>query len=232
MASVLKLRQFAVAPTGTHRASLIFLHGSGDTGQGVRSWIRDILKKELVFQHIKVIYPTAPSRPYTPMKGALSNVWFDRYKISNDCPEHLESIDSMSQILSSLVDEEVKAGISKDKIIIGGFSMGGAMAMHLAYRYNQQVAGVFALSSFLTKDSIVYQVLQNCKASLPELYQCQGEADELALYSWGEETNARLKSLGVTATFHSFPDLHHEMCRTELENLKIWILKKLPLDTH
>ncbi|CAM2096233.1 unnamed protein product [Caretta caretta] len=96
-------------------------------------------------------------RPYTPMRGALSTVWFDRWKISNECPEHIETIDSMCRVLTNVIDDEVKNGISKNKIILGGFSMGGGMAMHLAYRYHQDVAGVFALSSFLNKTSAVYQ---------------------------------------------------------------------------
>ncbi|XP_041106567.1 lysophospholipase-like protein 1 [Polyodon spathula] len=228
MAAFSNLHKCVVSQTGKHTATVIFLHGSGDSGQGIRTWICDVLKQDLAFQHIRVIYPTAPLRPYTPMKGAQSNVWFDRYKISNDCPEHLESIDSMCKVLGDLVDVEVKAGISKNRILIGGFSMGGAMALHLAFRFHPQVAGVFALSSFLNKDSIVYQVLQNSEAPLPELFQCHGKADNLVLYQWGEETNALLKSLGTRTSFHSFPNLYHELSRPELEQLKSWILKKLP----
>lgn len=61
------------------------------------------------------------SRPYTPMRGSLSNVWFDRYKISNDCPEHIETIDSMCQELTGLIDDEVKNGITKNRILLGKF---------------------------------------------------------------------------------------------------------------
>ncbi|MXQ82016.1 hypothetical protein E5288_WYG004791 [Bos mutus] len=129
----------------------------GDSGQGLRTWIKQVLNQDLTFQHIKVIYPTAPPRPYTPLRGGISNVWFDRLKISNDCPEHLESIDVMCQVLTDLIDDEVKTGIKKNRILVGGFSMGGCMAMHLAYRNHQDVAGVFALSSFLNKASAVYQ---------------------------------------------------------------------------
>lgn len=53
------------------------------------------------------------------MKGGLSNVWFDRFKISNDCPEHLESIDGMRRVLTELIDDEVKSGIQKSRILIG-----------------------------------------------------------------------------------------------------------------
>ncbi|XP_059696993.1 lysophospholipase-like protein 1 isoform X2 [Haemorhous mexicanus] len=157
MAAPAALQRSVVSPAGRHTASLIFLHGSGDTGQGARAWIKQILNQDMAFQHIKVIYPTAPARPYTPMKGAFSNVWFDRYKICNDCPEHIESIDSMCRGLTDLINDEVKNGIAKSRILIGGFSMGGGMAMHLAFRFHQDLAGVFALSSFLNKDSAVYQ---------------------------------------------------------------------------
>ncbi|XP_025216157.1 lysophospholipase-like protein 1 isoform X4 [Theropithecus gelada] len=206
------LQRCIVSPTGRHSASLIFLHGSGDSGQRLRMWIKQVLNQDLTFQHIKIIYPTAPPR----------------FKISNDCPEHLESIDVMCQVLTDLIAEEVKSGIKKNRILIGGFSMGGCMAMHLAYRNHQDVAGVFALSSFLNKASAVYQALQKNNDVLPELFQCHGTADELVLHSWAEETNAMLKSLGVTTKFHSFPDVYHELSKPELDKLKLWILTKLP----
>ncbi|XP_056424335.1 lysophospholipase-like protein 1 isoform X2 [Hyla sarda] len=199
-----------------------------DSGPGIKSWIRELLKKDLAFSHIKVIFPTAPARPYTPMKGAISNVWFDRHKISIHSPENHESINSMCQTLTDLVKEEEASGIAKNRILLGGFSMGGAMAMHLAYRYHRDVAGVFALSSFLNNNSIVYKELEAAPQSLPELFQCHGQADELVFHQWGENTCTRLKGLGVTSSFHSLPNLLHELSLQELELLHSWILKKLP----
>lgn len=155
-------------------------------------------------------------------------MWFDRFKISNDCPEHLESIDVMCQVLTDLINDEVKSGIKKNRILIGGFSMGGCMAMHVAYRNHQDVAGVFALSSFLNKASAVYQALQQRDGAPPELFQCHGTADELVLHSWGQETNSALRALGVSTTFHSFPGLFHELSPGELEKLRAWVLAKLP----
>ncbi|TNN02083.1 hypothetical protein fugu_009570 [Takifugu bimaculatus] len=231
MAAVRRLQLCAVSPAGTHSASVIFLHGSGDTGQGLRSWVRDILTPDLAFSHIRVIYPTAPVRPYTPMRGALSTVWFDRYKISRDCPEHLESIDTMCSSLGAVIQEEVKAGIPTHRIIIGGFSMGGAMALHLACRYHPDVAGVFALSSFLNKDSAAFQATEDRfhrGLPLPELFQCHGSTDELVLPAWGEETSALLRKAGMSTLFYSFPGLSHQLSSPEMEMLRSWILQKLP----
>nr|XP_043890084.1 lysophospholipase-like protein 1 [Solea senegalensis] len=239
MAAARRLQLCAVSPTGRHSASVIFLHGSGDTGQGLRAWVRDVLVPDLAFSHVRVIYPTAPVRPYTPMRGALSNVWFDRYKISRDSPEHLESVDAMCSSLGSIIEDEVKAGIPKHRIIIGGFSMGGAMALHLVCRHHPDVGGVFALSSFLNKDSAAFQdVEKRLKAglSLPELFQCHGTSDELVLHQWGEDTSVLLRKFGMNTAFHSFPGLNHQLSQPEMELLRGWILSKLPatasFDSH
>ncbi|KAM3873573.1 lysophospholipase-like protein 1 [Diretmus argenteus] len=234
MAAMQKLQRCAVSPTGKHSASVIFLHGSGDTGRGIRAWVRDVMVPDLAFDHIRVIYPTAPARPYTPMQGMLSTVWFDRRKISRDCPEHLESIDAMCSTLGSIIQDEVNAGVPKHRMIIGGFSMGGAMALHLACRYHPDVAGVFALSGFLNTDSVAFQAAEErarAGNSLPELFQCHGTSDELVLHQWGEDTAALLRKAGMAATFHSFPGLHHQLSQPEMELLRTWILAKLPPTT-
>lgn len=211
--------------------AVVLVQGSsqGDTGQGLRAWVRDVT--DLAFTHIRVIYPTAPARPYTPMRGALSNVWFDRVKISRDCPEHLDSIDAMATTLGSVIQDEVNAGIPKHRIVIGGFSMGGGMALHLACRFHPDVAGVFALSSFLNKDSVAFQAVQErsrAGLSLPELFQCHGSSDDLVLHQWGQDTSVLLQKAGMNASFHSFPGLYHQLCRPEMELLHQWILEKLP----
>ncbi|XP_035529155.1 lysophospholipase-like protein 1 [Morone saxatilis] len=234
MAAVRKLQICALSPTGKPSASVIFLHGSGDTGQGLRAWVRDVTVPDLAFNHIRVIYPTAPARPYTPMRGSLSTVWFDRYKISRDCQEHLESIDTMCTTLGSVIQDEVNAGIPKHRIVIGGFSMGGAMALHLVCRYHPDIAGVFALSSFLNKDSVAFQAVEErfrARLPLPELFQCHGTSDDLVLHQWGDDTSVMLKKAGMNTTFHSLPGMHHQLSQPEMEMLRSWILKRLPPTT-
>ncbi|XP_071401885.1 lysophospholipase-like protein 1 isoform X5 [Centroberyx affinis] len=184
MAAVRKLQRCAVSPTGQHSASVIFLHGSGDTGRGLRAWVRDVMVPDLAFSHIRVIYPTAPA----------SNLFFSFF-------------------------------VSKFK---GGFSMGGAMALHLACRYHPDIAGVFALSSFLNKDSVAFQERVRAGNSLPDLFQCHGTSDDLVLHQWGEDTAALLRKAGMGATFHSLPGLHHQLSQPEMELLRTWILTKLP----
>ncbi|XP_035697102.1 lysophospholipase-like protein 1 [Branchiostoma floridae] len=225
---VLNLQKNIVCQTGKHTASVIFLHGSGDTGEGVCSWIQDLIGNGLVFPHIRMVFPTAPPRPYTPMMGQMTTVWFDRHRISPDVPDHMESVDIMCEHLNRLIEEEVSSGIPKERIILGGFSMGGAMAMQVAYRLHLSVAGVAALSAFLNNDSAVYKAVKEANSPLPELFLCQGGKDPLVMPEWVKQTHRMMDGLGVPSQFHFFPKMYHEMCVQELELLRTWILKKLP----
>ncbi|XP_033733797.1 lysophospholipase-like protein 1 [Pecten maximus] len=207
-------------------AAVLFLHGSGDTGNGVSDWVKMASRGEFHFPHAKVLYPTAPIRPYTPMGGAMSNVWFDRMQISPNVPEHAQSVEAMCGTLSDLIQQEVA---NANSVILGGFSMGGAMALHLAYRFNRDVAGVFALSSFINNGSALFKELEALpdNSQLPPLFYCQGEKDDLALPVWAENTFAQLSSLGVKGTFTKYP-IHHELNKAELLSLKTWINGLIP----
>eukprot|EP00105_Crassostrea_gigas_P011445 XP_011427114.1 PREDICTED: lysophospholipase-like protein 1 [Crassostrea gigas] len=232
MASRWKILPRIVAQSGPkHSASVIWLHGSGDTGPGVLEWINMVWKEEFQFPHIKLIYPTADPIPYTPNACQPSTVWFDRQQISPMVPEILSSVDASAAKLNDLVQNEVDSGIPLSRIIIGGFSMGGGMAFHMAYRYQREVAGCFALSSFLNNESVVYKKLRNVedRSALPPLLQCHGTRDELVLFDWGKTTFKTLTDLGVYGEFHEF-NIFHEFNKKELQILQRWMLDKLPPD--
>lgn len=153
-------------------------------------WIRFLLGQDMTFGHIKMVFPTAPLQKYTPLDGEvirifffksfgmnlnflflvqLSNVWFDRKSISIEAKECRLSLASIYETVGELLKTEIDAGIPENRIIVGGFSMGGALAMHTGFHINQSLAGVFAISSFLNRGSIVYDSLKNRTNSLKPL---------------------------------------------------------------
>lgn len=161
----LKLGKLTVTPPIVARqnpeGSIIILHGSCDTGSGMKSWLDQIRESEFSFHNYRILYPTAPIRPYTLMNGEKTGIWFDRLSLGPRVPEDLLSIEATAHELKELIQEESKnTGVPLGKMIVGGFSMGGIMALHLAYRFQSQIAGVFALSSFLPMESAVYNTLK------------------------------------------------------------------------
>lgn len=213
---------------GKNTGTVIFLHGSGGTGSLSKEWV-EMLKPEIALPHLKIIFPTAPLRPYTPLFGELSNVWFNRIKISPKCPEHLETLNSASEDLKQIVQKEIDSGIPADRIVIGGFSMGGAMSLHMGYRITPQIGGVFALSSFLNENSLVYQELQQNKSQkLPPLFYTQGDRDDLVLFEWAENTFKQLQSYGVEGQFMTKKGCFHELKKKEIDAVWNWITELIP----
>ncbi|XP_045782251.1 lysophospholipase-like protein 1 [Maniola jurtina] len=211
-----------------HTATVIFFHGSGATGDHMKEWVH-LLAKNFTFPHIKVLYPTAPLQPYTPAGGQMSNVWFDRVDINPNAPEALESLEKIEHDVKNLIKTENDAGIASNRIIVGGFSMGGALALHTAFRWEPNVAGVFAFSSFLNDNSIVYQELKKStnNANVP-LLQIHGDIDDLVDLTWGQTTFMELQSLGVKGEFHVMERLGHSLNKKGLNIIRDWVEKLLP----
>lgn len=216
------------ATNKAHQASVIFFHGSGDTGSGIYDWVKFLIG-DISQPHIKFVFPTAPSRPYTPLNGEKSNVWFDRLDITPDVPEDKPTLESMGSEVRRLIDEEIKSGISLDKIVVGGFSMGGALALHTAYHWLPGLAGVFAMSSFLNHNSIVYDHLKQNPSKIP-LLMFHGDRDTLVPQAWGEKTFKCLQDLGVQGKFVPLSNTLHELKKKELQELMEWIKRLLPYE--
>ncbi|KAG7297053.1 hypothetical protein JYU34_019986 [Plutella xylostella] len=211
-----------------HTGTVIFFHGSGDVGENMKEWVNIMLKNKFSFPHLKVLFPTAPLQPYTPAGGQMSNVWFDRAGISPQVPEKTESLSRIEVIVKDLLQKENDAGIPSNRIIVGGFSMGGSLTLHTAYRWDRNIAGAFVFSSFLNEKSLVYDELKSSPGQLPPLLQLHGDSDELVPVEWGISTHDRLKELGVQGDFQVLQKLGHSINTRGMHHIKEFIEKLLP----
>lgn len=103
--------------------------------------------------------------------------------------------------------------------------MGGALALHTAYRFNPGLAGVFTLSSFLNNNSAVFN---EPKALETPLYMCHGDRDTLIPISWGQQTYKNLTKIGINGKFIPVKNTMHELKKNEIEGLFQWIENILP----
>lgn len=203
-------------------ATVIFLHGSGDTGPGLCEWIESLIGL-FSFPHVKLLFPTAPLQNYTAAAREMRHVWFDRKSISMEAKESVESIQEIGKVMNKLIEEEISQGVPLSNIIVGGFSMGGGLALQVAYKFTPGLRGVFALSSFLNRDSKVFQNLKDHGPPHTPLLMYHGESDDLVPIKWGKATFETLTSLGVKGDFVSLPNTSHELKKKELEELFKWI---------
>lgn len=213
--------------TKPHQATVIFFHGSGSSGSSKLKAIKDTLA-DVPLPHIQFLFPTAPLQPYDAWGGERTYVWFNRDDMSPDSPEISKSVFSIGKVIQNFVRQEVRSGIPLKKIIAGGFSMGGSMAMYTAYKFVPGLAGAFALSSFLQYDCMIYDNLKNnsSMATVPLLW-CHGDSDDIVPEEWGRDAFDNLKKLGVNGEYNDIKNLGHSVNREEMQILFKWIKKIL-----
>jgi len=204
---------------------VIFLHGSGDSGSGVSSWLESLgAKTEFDRLDIGVVFPSAQLRPYTMYAGDLSTVWHDRKELNIHAWEDVEGIAAMSGNIQKLItDITSQLNIPVNKIALGGFSQGGHQSLHAAYSNNVgPVGAVFALGSFLCQESVVYTKLKS-SSSHPPLFLSHGSEDSLVWPEWVGTTRDKLSGLNVDVNYSIVHGIGHEMESQQLKDLVLWI---------
>lgn len=210
-----------VAPSGKHTATVIFLHGLGDTGHGWASSIASIRPA-----HVKVICPTASKMPVTLNSGFQMPSWFDLLSLDPAGKEDEAGIKRAAQLVDLIIEEELKTGISSDRIMIGGFSQGGALSLYTAAHTKHKLAGVVALSCwFPLHKQIGGAALVN--KDIPFL-QAHGDCDPVVPYKWGQLTSQILREILPNHEFKTYKGMMHSSSDEEMKDVKQFISKCLP----
>ena len=216
------------------RAAVIFLHGSGDDGAGLRSALRFVwggrFLRRMEARGVRLVFPTARPRPYTLAGGRVASVWFDRRDLPPTAPEHTASVLESCARIDAAVEDLRREGVPAGRIAVGGFSMGGGIAMQYGYRTPHRLAAVFALSSYLTHDAAVYEAMRRRPPQsrrFPPLFQRHGAADAFIRPQWGRATADRLASLGVAVDFGVVQGLQHQLADCEMEQLDAFLADAL-----
>ncbi len=132
---------------GEHKATVIWLHGLGDSGEGFAPVAPQLqLPNEL---GLRFIFPHAPVQPVTINGGMEMRSWYDIKSIELDKRADEQGVRDSAAKVEQLINQEIANGIAADKIILAGFSQGGVVALHLDPRFEQKLAGVLALSTYM-----------------------------------------------------------------------------------
>ncbi|CAF1147165.1 unnamed protein product [Rotaria magnacalcarata] len=218
-----------IAATAKQTASVIFLHGLGDVGASWREAIETYRIHKAV-PYVKFIFPNAPTQRVTLNMGMPMPAWFDIYGLDKNAREDQAGIEKSSKLLNELVEEEIKNGISPERIIVGGFSMGGAVAIHAALTSPHTLGGVVALSTWLPLSTTFPQALVSGdkKINLPIL-QCHGDQDTLVQLQWARLTEQGVKAMGFKQyAFKEYRNMSHESCHQEMDDVSKFIAQNLP----
>jgi len=215
----------------THTASIIWMHGLGDTAQGWSDAMEGITNR---FPHIQSILPTAPSMPITFQGGMRTTAWHDIEDIQNLTQNEFKYKEDTRKLINALIDEEVKnKGIDPSRIILGGFSQGAAMAIYCGLQYGHRLGGIVALSGYLCDMELVKMKFKKEIKSTP-IVMYHGKNDMIVQTQYGRMSAMLLKTNGFNDMVWEEFDIPmsmnfgHNVVQAELMKVVQFVANRLP----
>lgn len=201
-------------------ASVIWLHGLGADGNDFKS-IVPLLKLPADLP-IRFIFPHAPLRPMAINGGMSSRSWFDIElpKMANE--QHVEE---SSQQLQAFIDREKTLGMPSYRIILAGFSQGGAIALHTGLKYPEPLAGIMALSTFIPTAEAIKNERAKANSRIP-IFLAHGQQDSMIPFAAAQASKNILTEMDYAVEWHSY-SMAHEVCPEEINHISQWLQKLL-----
>jgi phospholipase/carboxylesterase len=204
--------------------AVIWLHGLGADGHDFEPIVPELgLPVDLP---LRFVFPHAPVRPVTLNGGMAMRAWYDIYSLDRSGPQDEAGIRDSADTLVALVEREKARGIDYDRIVVAGFSQGGAIALHAALRFPQRLAGLLALSTWLPLQATLDEEVTRNEASQPRdlpVFLAHGVLDPVLPINLGRESLSALKDLGFDVEWHEYP-MAHGVCPDEIRHIREWLL--------
>jgi phospholipase/carboxylesterase len=208
-----------IATTDYPTFCMIWLHGLGADGHDFQDIIQELkLPPEM---GVRFIFPHAPIQPVTINLGQSMRSWFDILGFDANSKQDEAGIRKSQKSIERLIDRVIEEGIASDKIILAGFSQGGALALHTALRLSQKIAGVIGLSTYLPLADLRHVEKHSANEKTP-IFLAHGRQDFLLPFEFGKLTYEMLTTLGYFVTWHEY-DLAHSVNEKEVADIRTWL---------
>ncbi|MEY1660641.1 alpha/beta hydrolase [Isoalcanivorax beigongshangi] len=212
------LPHLRLEPTQSADACVIWLHGLGASGDDFAP-----VARYLALPKVRFILPHAPQMPVTVNNGHIMPAWYDLRASGRNDAVDTEGVQHSATQIAAFIDAERAAGMAADRIVLAGFSQGGAVAYHTALSYPQRLGGLLACSTYLaTSDSLIRS---DANHDLPIAVH-HGHHDEVVMPARGKSAISQLQQWGYPVTEQWYP-MGHEVCMPQLDDVRDWMLARL-----
>jgi len=197
--------------------SIVWLHGLGADGHDFGPIVGEL---GLAFA-ARFVFPHAPHRPITINGGMQMRAWFDILGVERSAAEDETGIRASAALVERLVEREVARGMPSQRIVLAGFSQGGAMALHAGLRHREPLAGVLALSAFLPLARTLAREGSEANRQVP-IMMLHGTADPIISLPFAERSCAELRAAGYAPDWRTYA-MPHSVCPDEIRDISGWL---------
>ena len=204
--------------------TVIWLHGLGADGHDFEPIVPEL--NLAAHADIRFVFPHAPVRPVTINGGVPMRAWYDVISLDKSGPQDEAGIRDSAASLLQLIERERERGVDASRIVLAGFSQGGAIATHTAMRVPQRLAGLMALSTWMPLASTIgEEVVDNSESQPRELpvLMVHGTFDPLLPLAAGQHAREIMQDAGFKVQWHEYP-MAHAVCAEEISEIRKWLV--------
>lgn len=203
-------------------AAVIWLHGLGADGHDFEPVVPQLgLPARL---RVRFVFPHAPVRPVTINMGMPMRAWYDILQMGGG-REDEAGIRASQGLLEALIARERARGVAAKRIVLAGFSQGGAIALHTGLRHAERLAGILALSTYLPLAATAPAELNAANRDVP-LFMAHGSFDDIIPLERAHQSRLALERLGCTVGWREYP-MPHSVCGDEIAHIATWLREVL-----
>ena len=193
-------------------ASVIWLHGLGSDGHDFEPVVQ-----KLNIPNVRFILPHAPEMAVTRNSGYIMPAWYDLYGVTGSSKEDEDGIKNSQHYVNSLIQKELDRGIAAERIVIAGFSQGGAIALYTALRCPKKLGGVMALSTYLPVKAKLATEANPANAATP-IFMAHGVFDDVITLDMCKISLQTLQNNHYSVSWHEY-NMAHSVCMEEIGDI-------------
>jgi len=203
--------------------SVIWLHGLGADGHDFAPIVPELVSPQ--WPALRFVFPHAPVRPVTVNGGMPMRAWYDIYAFDLVARQDEAGMRASIAQVEALIAREQERGVPSERILLAGFSQGGAIALAAGLRHAQKLAGIIALSTYLPLAGSLAAERSAANAAVP-IFWGHGTLDPVVVLQRGLDSRTALEALGYHVAWHTYP-MPHAVCPEEIVDLRHWIGERL-----
>lgn len=203
--------------------AVIWLHGLGADGHDFAPIVPQLVSAGE--RPLRFVFPHAPVRPVTINGGMAMRAWYDILGFDRRLPQDEAGVRASDALVTELIRRENERGIPANRIVLGGFSQGGAIALFTGPRYPEKLAGLLGLSCYmLLEDSLP---AERTRANYPTpIFLAHGTQDPVVDVRLGAQARQLLEAGGYPVEWHAYP-MPHSVCPQEVDDIAAWLRRIL-----
>jgi phospholipase/carboxylesterase len=217
MADLLESLEIETAPNPD--AAVVWMHGLGADGHDFEPIVPELHLPATT--RIRFVFPHAPLRPVTINQGHVMRAWYDVRALAGVRREDEAGVRQSARQIEALLAREQQRGIAPGRLVVAGFSQGGAMALHVGLRYPDRLAGILALSCYLPLANTLDTELAPANRDVP-IFWAHGLHDPMIPQAMAEQGRAQLAELGYQIDWHQYP-IPHSVSAEEIADVARWL---------